>query len=423
MLKENLQLGSSGDDVRILQEKLKILGFYNPIITGDFGLATEVGVKAFQKEYGLLETGVVDDNMWELLFEYTEPATYNTLSDYPILGLGSSGSYVRDLQVKLKTLLYYTGEINSYFDIETQIAVKRFQFHNKLTTTGIVDNQSWNVLNTLYGNLNECVIDSIENENSFDYVVLKGDTLYSIAKKYNITVDAIKALNDLTDNTLSVGQVLKIPIRETNISNVHTVQVGDTLYSIAKKYNTTVDAIKNLNNLTSNTLSIGQILKIPTSEETVPETTYTVQAGDTLYSIAKKYNTTVDTIKSLNNLTSNTLSIGQILKIPTSNENISTKTHIVQVGDTLYSIAKKYNTTVDTIKSLNNLTSNTLSIGQILKIPTSNENISTKTHIVQVGDTLYSIAKKYNTTVDTIKNLNNLPNNTLSIGQVLKISV
>ena len=97
--------------------------------------------------------------------------------------------------------------------------------------------------------------------------------------------------------------------------------------------------------------------------------------------------------------------------------------HIVQVGDTLYSIAKKYNTTVDRIKSLNNLTSNTLSIGQILKIPTSNENISTKTHIVQVGDTLYSIAKKYNTTVDTIKNLNNLPNNTLSIGQVLKISV
>ena len=368
MLKENLQLGSSGDDVRILQEKLKILGFYNPIITGDFGLATEVGVKAFQKEYGLLETGVVGDNMWELLFEYTELATYNTLSDYPILGLGSSGSYVRDLQVKLKTLLYYTGEINSYFDIETQIAVKRFQFHNKLTTTGIVDNQSWNVLNTLYGNLNECVIDSIENENSFDYVVLKGDTLYSIAKKYNTTVDAIKALNDLTDNTLSVGQVLKIPIRETNISNVHTVQVGDTLYSIAKKYNTTVDAIKNLNNLTSNTLSIGQILKIPTSEETVPETTYTVQAGDTLYSIAKKYNTTVDTIKSLNNLTSNTLSIGQILKIPTSNENISTKTHIVQVGDTLYSIAKKYNTTVDTIKNLNSLPNNTLSIGQVLKI-------------------------------------------------------
>ena len=368
MLKENLQLGSSGDTVRILQEKLKILGFYNPIITGDFGLATEVGVKAFQKEYGLLETGVVDDNMWKLLFAYTKPATYNTLSDYPILGLGSSGSYVRNLQVKLKTLLYYTGGINSYFDIEMQLAVKRFQFHNKLTTTGIVDNQSWNVLNTLYGNLEECVIDSIEKEKYFDYVVLKGDTLYSIAKKYNTTVDAIKNLNNLINNTLSIGQVLKIPLRETNIFNIHTVQTGDTLYSIAKKYNTTVDAIKSLNNLTSNILSIGQVLKIPTSEETVPETTYTVKVGDTLYSIAKKYNTTVDAIKSLNNLTSNILSIGQVLKIPTSEETVPETTYTVKVGDTLYSIAKKYNTTVDAIKSLNNLTSNILSIGQVLKI-------------------------------------------------------
>ena len=68
MLENNLQLGDTGNDVKILQEKLKILGFYNAIITGSFGLATEEGVKAFQKEYKLAETGVVDNEMWKMLF-------------------------------------------------------------------------------------------------------------------------------------------------------------------------------------------------------------------------------------------------------------------------------------------------------------------------------------------------------------------
>ena len=72
-----------------------------------------------------------------------------------------------------------------------------------------------------------------------------------------------------------------------------------------------IDRIKDLNNLTTNLLSIGQVLLIPT--DTNLETTYTVQKGDSLYSIAKKYNTTVDRLKQLNNLTSNLLSIGQIL--------------------------------------------------------------------------------------------------------------
>lgn len=72
-----------------------------------------------------------------------------------------------------------------------------------------------------------------------------------------------------------------------------------------------MDAIKNANNLTSNLLQIGQVLKIPL--ESSGETTYTVKSGDSLYSIAKKYNTTVDKLKELNNLTSNLLNIGQIL--------------------------------------------------------------------------------------------------------------
>ena len=93
---------------------------------------------------------------------------------------------------------------------------------------------------------------------------------------------------------------------------------------------------------------------------------YTVKSGDTLYSIAKKYSTTVSKIKELNNLKSDTLSIGQELIIPNS---FDVKTHIVKPGDTLYSIARKYNTTVNAIKVANNLTSNVLSIGKELIIP------------------------------------------------------
>ena len=314
MLNGVLRLGDSGNDVRILQEKLKILGFYHAIITGDFGLTTEAGVKAFQREYSLPETGVVDEEMWRLLFSLTEVAYASEFSNYPILSLGSSGSYVRELQSKLKTLLYYTGAIDSFFGNETQVAVKRFQFHNNLTTTGIVNNQMWNALNTLYGNLNECAIEGEgEEENTITYLVKRGDTLYSIARSYNTTVDAIKSLNHLSSDVLTIGQMLKVPFKESDgsVSTIYTVQAGDTLYSIAKRYNTTVDVLKNLNNLSSNILTIGQVLKLPvTASSTI---THTVKRGDTLYSIARQYNTTVDALRRLNSLSSDILTIGQIL--------------------------------------------------------------------------------------------------------------
>ena len=144
---------------------------------------------------------------------------------------------------------------------------------------------------------------------------VSGDTLYAIARRYNTTVDEIKKLNNLSSNTLSIGQTLKIPVEDEANYISYIVERNDTLYAIAKKYNTTVNAIKELNNLVSDTLTIGQVLKIPTSNE--PNYIYyTVLKNDTLYAIARKYNTTVDEIKKLNNLTSNTLSIGQILKIP-----------------------------------------------------------------------------------------------------------
>ena len=254
------------------------------------------------------------------------------------------------------------------------------------------------------------------------YVVQKGDSLYSIAAKLGTTVAELKKENNLTSNTLQIGQVLRIPTKEIyeEEENIYVVKKGDTLYSIAAANNTTIDELKRINNLTSDILSTGQLLKIPSA--LLPETTYKVKKGDSLYSIATKYNTTVDELKRINNLTSNTLSIGQVLKLPSDKasdeeQEENTISYTVQKGDSLYSIARKYDTTIDRIKELNNLTTNLLSIGQVLLIPTDT-NLET-TYTVQKGDSLYSIAKKYDTTVDRLKRLNNLSSNLLSIGQIL----
>lgn len=208
-----------------------------------------------------------------------------------------------------------------------------------------------------------------EGESQEIYTVKKGDSLWKIANKYNTTVEKLKSANNLKTNTLSVGQKLVIPSISVSpeVSDTYIVQKGDSLWSIANKFNMTVSELKNLNNLTNNLLSIGQVLKIKDSSNNGKKT-YTVQKGDSLWVIANKYGITTEELKSYNNLTSNLLSIGQVLKIPqgkTSTENIYT----VKKGDSLWTIANRYNTTVEKIKVLNNLTSNLLSIGQQLKIP------------------------------------------------------
>lgn len=294
---------------------------------------------------------------------------------------------------------------------------------------GFIDNaKDVNFLNNNYQQLAEAVISAVANYagvpytspegiTSNTYIVQKGDTLYSIANKLGTTVQELTKLNNLTSSSLSIGQVLKIPTEEVyeGEENIYIVKAGDTLYSIARDNNTTVNTIKELNNLTSNTLQIGQLLKL--QSPLIPEETYTVQKGDSLYSISKKFNTTVDALKEANNLTSNILSIGQVLKLPTASETTTTITYTVKSGDSLYSIAREYNTTVDAIKSENNLQSNLLSIGQVLKIP--KEASLETTYTVKSGDSLYSIARKFNTTVDKLKELNNLSSNLLSIGQIL----
>lgn len=216
------------------------------------------------------------------------------------------------------------------------------------------------------------------------YVVKSGDSLYKIAQSYGTTVQALMSYNNLNNTTLQVGQQILIPRKDINQEPsdteediIYTVQSGDSLWSIANRYNTTVSELRNYNNLTSDVLQVGQQLKIPRGstvtppndqvDTPVPSITYTVQSGDSLYKIANRYNTTVDAIMKANNLTSNLLQVGQVLTIPSSTTSSEIR-YVVQNGDSLWKIANRYNTTVNAIKAKNNLTSDNLTIGQVLYI-------------------------------------------------------
>ena len=272
------------------------------------------------------------------------------------------------------------------------------------------------------------------------YTVKPGDTLWGISNQFGVSVTELARLNDVYGSVLPVGKVLKIPLDSgTNPNNMflYTVKKGDSLYSIARVYETTVDAIMDINHLSSVDLQVGQVLRIPEmffkSEEMVLPSyiNYTVQKGDSLYSIASKFGLPVDTIIADNGLSSNTLQVGQNLKIRTMLEEVEEcfgssfvpreengVSYEVKKGDSLYSIARKFNTSVEKLKKENQLVSNNLSIGQVLKISTMT---SPNSYVVQKGDSLYSIANKFNTSVDDIKKKNGLTSNLLSIGQVLKI--
>ncbi|WP_338768910.1 LysM peptidoglycan-binding domain-containing protein [Bernardetia sp. ABR2-2B] len=259
------------------------------------------------------------------------------------------------------------------------------------------------------------------------------------------------------------------------MATYHTVQSGDTLWGISRQYQISVDEIRRLNNMSDASLSLGQRLQVSQSTPTYgggntavassPTTSfYTVQAGDSLWRIATKLNLSVNEIKALNNLTSNALSLGQQLRIsgggsdatsasisnstPTIQTNSPTvvkapvftprPSYVVQAGDSMWRVSQKVGVSVNEIKSINNLTSNILRIGQMLYLEEKPEVASQAApvqnpqptqaapkiiyHTVVSGDSLYRIAMAYNVGVQDIKESNGLSSNALSLGQRLMIT-
>ncbi|MCC5804316.1 LysM peptidoglycan-binding domain-containing protein [Rossellomorea vietnamensis] len=236
------------------------------------------------------------------------------------------------------------------------------------------------------------------------------------------------------------------PPAKAEATGTYKVKSGDTLFAIAKKYKTSVSELKNINHLKSDRIYVGQVLKVsgsataPSKNEPAASktTNYKVKTGDTLSAIAKKYKTSVSNLKKINHLNSDRIYVGQVLKVsgsaaaPAKNESTApskTTTYKVKKGDNLSLIAKKYHTTVSSLKKLNNLKSDMIYVGQVLKVagstPTKDKSPAPSkvtTHTVRKGDTLSAIAKKYKTSVSKLKKANKLISDRIYVGEVLNVN-
>ncbi|MDD3077569.1 MAG: LysM peptidoglycan-binding domain-containing protein [Paludibacter sp.] len=294
------------------------------------------------------------------------------------------------------------------------------------------------------------VADVIEKETPKKHLVTKGETLFAISKKYNISTSALEELNHLKNGKIYIGQELRL----SDEPEKDLAVVGKTVKATPQK---------------------GEIVTDPVIEQGMVQSAsgkHEVQKGESLFSISKKYNMPVDEIVRLNNLKDNKILVGQILNTSVAapkqdaenaiakntvkpavieNDMTSALSHKVQKGETLSSIARKYNQTVKQIETLNDLSDGKIFIGQMLKVradetkeskPESVASIQTKkqtttdknqpvseaptethyqAHKVLSGESLYSISKKYNIPIDEIKTANNLTGNTLQPGQELRI--
>ena len=251
--------------------------------TGTFGDSTKNAVTSFQRVFGLSPDGIVGKATWYKISSLYTAVTrlseldsegntlgIGTVPPSSVLRQGSRGPDVITLQYLLNVISEYYPSVpapaqDGVFGSGTQQSVTAFQRAMQLTPDGMVGPQTWRALYEVYQGIEQNIPSIGPETGSFEYTVRAGDSLWLIANKYGTTVEAIKRLNGLTSDLLNIGQVLKIPSDQNMPYIEYTVRPGDTLWILARRYETTVDAIKRLNGLTSDLLNIGQVLRIPKS--------------------------------------------------------------------------------------------------------------------------------------------------------------
>lgn len=259
------------------------------------------------------------------------------------------------------------------------------------------------------------------------YTVQSGDSLFIISERTGVSIDTLKNLNDLTSDVIYPGQQLMLE-EQAEIGTYH-VQAGDSLYLIAERYGMNVNELKMLNNLSTDLIQPGQTLKVvqkagSNEAQRIQGESYTVQSGDNLSTIAKRFGLTTNELMEMNHLTSDLIHPGQTLVIRgKAIHTTDNKMYTVQPGDNLSTIAKKYNMTTNELKELNQLTSDLIHPGDVLQVSAEATVSESKagTYIVQPGDNLSTIAKEHGMTTQELKMMNQLTSDRIYPGQVLTI--
>ena len=224
-------------------------------------------------------------------------------------------------------------------------------------------------------------------------------------------------------------------------NETYIVKKGDSLISIASKFGSTVNEIKENNKLSNNNILVGQKLII--KNKVAPNRIYyTIKNGDNLTSIAKRHNVTISKLREWNNLKSSSIRVGQklIVGIESNNntllpknsvQNIETAQHIVKKGETLSAISRKYNISVENLVRFNQLLDTLIVPGQRIWLQdgqasnnSTNSNKSSQSetrHVVKRGENLFRIAQDYKVSVDEIRSWNHLSNANIRVGQTLII--
>ncbi len=199
-------------------------------------------------------------------------------------------------------------------------------------------------------------------------------------------------------------------------TSVYVIRQGDTLSSIAQKFGTDVKTIAGFNGITDpDNIEAGKILRIPVcsdcDDDTVIFGNYTIEKGDTLYSIAKMYGTDVNTLARLNGIPDpDNIEAGRVIRVPLDSVPDSIRIYIVRDGDTLYDIGKKYGYSIEELAAFNDIIDpDKISIGQVIRFPTAvGGELNNGIYTVRSGDSLWKIAQRFNVTVADLINDNKL---------------